>query len=196
MQWLLREVNSNYVEWHIISSLMLPPFSHSPRHMNATRIALASAEANGEKSSSKRGDERPHSQSGSTLEQYAIHTWNAGEHCGSLVGVPAAAETCFLSDRQWFLFSIILRAFEEDSQLMGSQQLHSVRSQGAERSQGANECSTPKTLLLLSGHTGKRGHEKDTAPPSVGSSAQCFLLHPLSLFGVLFLFSLWESHLL
>lgn len=169
MQWLLREVNSNYLEWHIISSLMLPPFSHSPRHTNATRIVLASVEENGEKSSSKGGDERPHSQSGSTLEQYAIHTRNAGEHCGCLVGVPAATGTRFFSDQQWFLFSIILRAFEEDSRLMGSQQLHSVRSQGAERSQRANECSTPKTLLLLSRHTGMRGHERTRPLPLLGA---------------------------
>lgn len=99
----------------------------------------------------------------------AIHTQNAREHCGSLGGAPAATGTRFFSDQQWFLFSIILRAFEEDSRLMGSQQLHSVRSQGAERSQRANECSTPKTLLLLSRHTGMRGHERTRPLPLLGA---------------------------
>lgn len=102
---------------------MLLPFSHFLSHINATRIVLAYAEANGENSSLKGEEECPHSQSGCTLGQFTIRTRNASEQCGSLVGVPTAAGTHFLRDWQRFLFSVILGALEEDSE-MGYLQLH------------------------------------------------------------------------
>lgn len=64
---------------------------------------------------------------------------------------------------------------------------HRVRSQGAERSQWANECFTPKTLLLLSRHTGMRGHgpflcwELNSMLPSSPSLFVCSIVPLLSL---------------
>lgn len=104
--------------------LMLLPFSRFLRHINATRIMLASEETNGENSSLRGGGDRLHSQSGYTPGQFTIRMQNVRAQHGSLVGVPTAARTRFLCDWHRCLFSITLEAFEEDALLMGSLQRH------------------------------------------------------------------------
>lgn len=145
---------------------MLPPFSHSPRHTNATRIALASVEANGENNSLKGGDERPHSQSGYTLGQFTEcqralwkSSWSSSCCRNTFPLWPAVIFIFHHSRSLW-------RRLSADGVLATTCR---VRSQEAERSQWTNECSTPKTMLLLSRHTGMRGHERTRPLPLLGT---------------------------
>lgn len=122
---------------------------------------------------------------------------NAREHCGSLVGVPAAARTHFLSDRQWLLFSIILGAFEEDSPLMGSWQLHAGSDHRKQRGH-SEPMSVPHPRPCCSFPDTQAWEDMKGHGPSLCWALNSGLLSSpsLFLFGVLFLFSLWESHLL
>lgn len=162
------------------------PFSRFPRHINATRTMLASEETNGENSSLRGGGDRLHSQSGYTLGQFTIRMQNVRAQRGSLVGVPTAVRTRFLCDRHWFLFSIILGAFEEDALLMGSLKLHTVpdyREHGDDSKLMSAPCPRPWCSFP------DRQTWKDMPPPLLVSQLSIFG-YTSSLFGELILCSL------
>lgn len=137
---------------------MLLPFSHFPRHINATRIMLTSEETNGENSSLKGGGECPplpiwiHSGAVPNAHaEYRSAVWKASwssNCCGNTFPLCLAVILIFHHSGS------IWRRSSADGFPATT---HTARLQGALRSQWAAECSMPKPLLLLSRQTGMKG---------------------------------------